>query len=109
MRRTVSGTAPIGPELALGMDAALEVAEREVTQVRAILAGAVDGLIHEFGERAVADGVVALQFQDLSDQLLASVRRRIEMVRGALGKQVKAPAGAASAQAAFARGTAEFF
>ena len=91
------------------MDAALEGAEREVAQVRAILAGAVDGLIREFGERAVSDGVVALQFQDLSDQLLASVRRRIEMVRGALGKHVKAPAGAVPAAAPMGRGTAEFF
>jgi hypothetical protein len=91
------------------MDAALEGAEREVAQVRAILASAVDGLISEFGERAVSEGVVALQFQDLSDQLLASVRRRIEMVRIALGKQVKAPTGPAHAPASLGRGTAEFF
>jgi hypothetical protein len=52
---------------------------------------------------------VALQFQDLCDQLLASVRRRIGMVRTALGKQVKAPAGAAPVAAPMGRGTAEFF
>ena len=109
MRRSVSGkSAAIGPELALGMDAALEIAEREVAQVRAILAGAVEGLISEFGERAVSEGVVALQFQDLSDQLLASVRRRIEMVRIALGRQVTAPQ-APAAPAPLGRGTAEFF
>ncbi|HUQ29052.1 MAG TPA: hypothetical protein VM051_10680 [Usitatibacter sp.] len=110
MRRGVSGkAAAIGPELALGMDATLEGAEREVAQVRAILTSAIDGLIREFGERAVSEGVVALQFQDLADQLLASVRRRIEMVRIALGKQVVAPAGAAQGAAPLARGTAEFF
>jgi len=110
VRRSVAGrSAAIGPELALGMDATLEGAEREVAQVRAILAGAVDGLIREFGERAVNEGVVALQFQDLSDQLLVSVRRRIEMVRVALGKQVKAPAGAAPAASPPGRGPAEFF
>ena len=79
----------IGPELALGIDSTLEGAEREIAQVRAILAAAVDGLIGEFGERAMGEAVVALQFQDLSDQLLASVRRRIEMVRIALGKQLE--------------------
>ena len=110
MRRGVAGrSAAIGPELALGMDATLEGAEREVAQVRAILAAAVEGLMREFGERAVSEGVVALQFQDLSDQLLASVRRRIGMVRVALGKQVKAPAVAAPAAAPLGRGTAEFF
>ncbi len=110
MRRSVSGrSAAICSELALGMDATLEGAEREVAQVRAILAAAVDGLIQEFGERAVSEGVVALQFQDLSDQLLASVRRRIEMVRIALGKQVARPARAAPAAAPLVRGTAEFF
>jgi hypothetical protein len=110
VKRTVCGKgSAISSELALGMDAALEGAERDVAQVRAILAAAVDGLIREFGPRAVNEGVVALQFQDLSDQLLASVRRRIEMVRIALGNQLTAPAHAAPADAPLGRGTAEFF
>ena len=109
MKRTVSGKPNgIGPDLALGMDAALEGAEREVAQVRAILAAAVDGLITEFGEHAMNEGAVALQFQDLSDQLLASVRRRIEMVRVALGKQVGGPR-IATAPVTLERGSAEFF
>jgi hypothetical protein len=110
VKRSVSGkSAAISCELALGMDAALEGAEREVAQVRAILAAAVDGLIGEFGERAVSEGVVALQFQDLSDQLLASVRRRIEMVRNALGKQLAGPSRPAPPAQPLSRGSAEFF
>lgn len=109
MRRTVSGGALFTSELALGIDATLEGVERELTQVRAILASAVDGLIREFGERAVTDGVVALQFQDLADQLLVSARRRIEMVREAIGNQVQAPAGAKPVTVPLTCGAAEFF
>jgi hypothetical protein len=109
VRRTVPGSAPISSELALGMDATLEGVEREITQARAILASAVEGLMREFGERAVTHGVVALQFQDLADQLLASARRRIEMVREAIGNQVRAPAGAKAVPAPLSCGDIEFF
>ena len=109
MRRTVSGAKSIGSELAHGMDATLEAVERDLAQVRAILSSAVDGLIREFGERAVTDGVVALQFQDLADQLLASARRRIEMVREAIGSNVRAPAPPKPTRASLGCGSAEFF
>jgi hypothetical protein len=109
VKRTASGSAPICSELALGMDATLEGVEREITQVRAILSSAVDGLIREFGERAVTHGVVALQFQDLADQLLANARRRIEMVREAIGNHVKAPASAKAVKASLSCGDIEFF
>jgi hypothetical protein len=95
-------------ELALGMDATLESSEREIGQVRDILRTAVEGLIAEFGERAASQAVVALQFQDLSDQLLASAARRIEMVRLVLGKNVAAPITPIPA-AALAGGPAEYF
>jgi hypothetical protein len=83
--------ASITCELALGMDATLEATERELTQVRAILRDAIDALVAEFGAAAVSEGVVALQFQDLSDQILASVERRIGMLRSVLGLEVIAP------------------
>lgn len=85
MKRSCAGRTPISCELALGMDATLEATERELGQVRSILREAVEGLMVEFGERALREGVVAMQFQDLSDQLLANSQRRIEMVRAALG------------------------
>jgi hypothetical protein len=92
MTRCHAGRAPISCELALGMDATLESTERELAQVRRILRSAVEGLMVEFGARAFREGVVALQFQDLSDQLLAKAQHRIEMVRVALGKDVAPPA-----------------
>jgi hypothetical protein len=51
---------------------------------------------------------VALQFQDISDQILASVERRIGMVRAVLGNNVVAPSGDGS-PAAKHDGAAEFF
>ena len=95
-------------ELALGMDATLEAAQREISQVRAILSRAVDGLVTQFGESARREGVVALQFQDISDQYLARAGRRIEMVRSVLGRDVSAPIEGPSAEAIKA-GAAEFF
>ncbi|HUP30968.1 MAG TPA: hypothetical protein VM122_12385 [Usitatibacter sp.] len=79
-------------ELALAMDATLEASERELARVSAILRSAIDGLMAEFGESARREAVVALQFQDLSEQLLASATRRIGMVRAVLGKNVMPPA-----------------
>ena len=78
--------------LALAMDATLEASERDLSKVRAILLDVSERLVAEFGERARRDAVVALQFQDLSEQLLASAARRIGMVREVLGNDVKAPA-----------------
>jgi hypothetical protein len=105
MKRSCAGRAPIGCELALGMDATLEATERELGQVRTILRGAVEGLMLEFGSRAFREGVVALQFQDLSDQLLANAQRRIDLVRCALGKKVAPPAASREAPG----GAIEFF
>ncbi len=82
---------PITCELALAADAALESTEREVAQVRAILRLAIDGLVAEFGDAARREGVVALQFQDVSDQLLASVVRRLGMLRSVLARDMPAP------------------
>ena len=101
---------PMPQELAFGIDLTLESTSREIAQVRSILTQAIEGLMEEFGARAFGPGVLALQFQDLADQLLASAARRIENVRVALsaageleppGKVV--PPGAPSA------GDAEFF
>ncbi|MEP7068111.1 MAG: hypothetical protein ABI789_02675 [Usitatibacter sp.] len=99
----------IGRELALGMDAALEAAERELAQVRAILRLAVTGLVAEFGPVARREGVVALQFQDVSDQILTSAGRRLEMLRHVLGKDVAAPPHADPTATPLAAGTAEYF
>jgi hypothetical protein len=109
MKRSCAGRAPIGCELALGMDATLEATERELGQVRTILRSAVEGLMVEFGSRAFREGVVALQFQDLSDQLLANAQRRIDLVRCALGKEVAPPAASRQAPGPFAGGAIEFF
>ena len=95
-------------ELALGMDATLEAAQREIAQVRTILNTAIDGLVTEFGESARREGVVALQFQDISDQYLARAGRRIAMVRSVLGRDVNAPIEGPEASAILA-GAAEFF
>jgi hypothetical protein len=108
VKRSCAGRAPIGCELALGMDATLEATERELGQVRAILRGAVEGLMAEFGSRAFREGAVGLQFQDLSDQLLANAQRRIDLVRCALGKKVSAPT-ASQAPGPYAGGAIEFF
>ena len=109
MRRSCAGRASIGCELALGIDATLEATERELGQVRNILRGAVEGLMVEFGGRALREGVIALQFQDLSDQLLANAQRRIDMVRCALGKDVAPPAKPHNAPGPSAAGAIEFF
>lgn len=86
MKRSCSGLGNFGTELAHGMDLALQSSEGELDEVRHILRGAIDGLIAEFGDEARSRAVVAMQFQDLSDQLLVSAKRRIQMVRNALGK-----------------------
>jgi hypothetical protein len=83
---------PVSCELAYAADTTLESTEREVAQVREILRLAIDGLVAEFGEAARREGVVALQFQDVCDQLLASVGRRLGMLRSVLGMEVAAPA-----------------
>ena len=59
-------------------DAELESSEREVRDVRAILAEAAARLLHQVSQGQV---LTALQFQDISDQLLASALRRIAVVR----------------------------
>ena len=100
--------ANVSCELALGMDATLEAAQREISQVRALLGRAIDGLVKEFGETARREGVVALQFQDVSDQFLARAGRRIGLVRSVLGRDVNAPIDAPNADAIRA-GAAEFF
>ena len=75
---------PMPQELAFGIDLTLESTSREIAQVRSILSQAIEGLMEEFGARAFGPGVLALQFQDLADQLLNSASRRIENVRMAL-------------------------
>jgi hypothetical protein len=109
MKRSCAGRAPIGCELALGMDATLEATERDLGRVRTILRCAVEGLMVEFGANAFREGVVAMQFQDLSDQLLANAQRRIDMVRCALGKEVAAPVAQHPAPGLSAGGPIEFF
>ena len=109
MKRSCAGRASIGCELALGIDATLEATERELGQVRNILRGAIEGLMVEFGQHAFREGVVALQFQDLSDQLLANAQRRIDMVRCALGQEVTAPAAPPPAPGPPTGGPIEFF
>ena len=116
MRSTPSGRAmarhassPISAELAHGMDLTLESTGREIGQVRSILREAIERLLVEFGARALGPGVVALQFQDLSDQLLASAERRIELVRIALGRAEPASAISRTNATAAAGGTAEYF
>ena len=59
----------------------LEWSEREVRDVRAILADAAARLL---GEVSQGQALTALQFQDISDQLLASALRRIAAVRAAM-------------------------
>jgi hypothetical protein len=76
------------------MSLALESTHGELDRVRAILRDAAAHLMAELGEpRALAvrgkrctarKAVMAMQFQDLSDQLLASAQRRIGVVREAL-------------------------
>ena len=101
---------PMPSELAYGIDLTLESTSREIAQVRSILHHAIDGLMAEFGAHAFGAGAMALQFQDLSDQLLASAARRIENVRVALSAagELDPPAhpGPASPPRA---GDAEFF
>ena len=97
---------PVSCELAYAADATLESTEREVAQVREILRLAIDGLVAEFGDAAQREGVVALQFQDVCDQLLASVGRRLGMLRSVLGMEVASPA---RDESSIYRGTAEFF
>ena len=99
---------PVTCELALAVDATLESTEREVAQVRAILRLAIDGLVAEFGDAVRREGIVALQFQDVSDQLLASAGRRLGMVRSVLGKNVAAPARDQAAAPPYS-GSPEFF
>jgi len=100
---------PVSCELAHGMDLTLESTEHEIQQVRSLLRGAIEGLIAEFGRSATRDAVVALQFQDRSDQLLASAGRRIELVRVALGKGRSVPLAAFPTATPPETGTAEFF
>jgi hypothetical protein len=73
------------------VDAQLEASQREIADVRGILADAVARLMrdrcgagdpsgHPGG--AGVDMVTALQFQDLSDQLLAHTTSRLDVLRG---------------------------
>jgi hypothetical protein len=73
------------PELELGIELTLQSALRDIEQVRGILRDAIGGLMAEFGHDARREAVVALQFQDLSEQLLVRASRRIETVRAACG------------------------
>jgi hypothetical protein len=97
-------------ELAYGIDLTLESTSREIAQVRAILRRAIEDLVADFGARAMGSGVLALQFQDLSDQLLESAARRIDNVRIAVGAagELEPPATPVAASAPSA-GDAEFF
>jgi hypothetical protein len=83
--------ASVSCELALAMDATLEASERDLVRVRMILRLAVEGLAAEFGQAAQREGVEALQFQDRSERILASVARRIGLVRSVLGREIAAP------------------
>jgi len=70
-------------------DAELEAAEREIADVRAILADAVARLLADVRRRD-PDGpgrgaLTALQFQDICDQLLAHALGRIASVRAGQG------------------------
>jgi hypothetical protein len=100
---------PLAAELALGIDLSLESSLREIDQVRVLLARAIDGLMAEFGARAVDEAVTALQFQDLSDQLLASATRRIHKVRAALSHDCDASHDAPAEPVRSAGQPAEFF
>ncbi|HEX4762807.1 MAG TPA: hypothetical protein VFU92_00665 [Usitatibacter sp.] len=101
---------PMPQELAFGIDLTLESTSREIAQVRSILTQAIEGLMEEFGARAFGPGVLALQFQDLADQLLGSAARRIDNVRVALAVagELDEPAAPAPVTAPSA-GDAEFF
>jgi hypothetical protein len=84
------------------VDEQLESSQREIADVRGILADAVARLMRDRcdrGDGAIArsnasvDTVTALQFQDLSDQLLAhamsrldALRDEVRQVRGVLAK-----------------------
>ena len=65
--------------------AELEAAEREIADVRAILAEAVARLLDDVRRRNPdgpgRDALTALQFQDISDQLLVHALGRIASVR----------------------------
>ena len=80
------------PELELGIELTLQSALGDIEQVRGILRGAIEGLMAEFGHDARREAVLALQFQDLSDQLLGRAARRIETVRTACGAPAEMPA-----------------
>jgi len=101
---------PMPQELAFGIDLTIESTQREIEQVRSILLKAVEGLVAEFGARAFGPAVMALQFQDLSDQLLASAARRLDNVRVALcaAAELNPPAKPVPMSAPSA-GDAEFF
>ena len=77
--------------------------------MRAILRQAIDGLMAEFGAKAVREAVVALQFQDLSEQLLASASRRIRKIRCALGHEPEARHDTSAGPTRAAGQPAEFF
>ncbi|MEO8103798.1 MAG: hypothetical protein ABI790_14845 [Betaproteobacteria bacterium] len=72
------------------VDEQLESSQREIADVRSILADAVARLIRDRCVRtddenapdAGTDTVTALQFQDLSDQLLAHAMHRLDVLRG---------------------------
>lgn len=73
----------------------LQSTQREIADVRSILADAVARLIRDRCDResgadssgeAGVDAVTALQFQDLSDQLLALADSRLNALRGELGQ-----------------------
>jgi hypothetical protein len=65
-------------ELMLRVDAELEASAREMHDVRAILADAAERLLGDFSR---GQGLAALQFQDISDQILATTLRRVAAVR----------------------------
>jgi anti-sigma factor RsiW len=60
------------------VDGELEASEREMRDVRAILADAAERLLADFSR---GQGLATLQFQDISDQILATTLRRVATVR----------------------------
>ena len=85
----------LAAELGDRIDAQLASAQREIDEVRAILRDAIARLLPAFREShggdsgesvqpAFGEAFQALQFQDISDQLLAHAQARIGALRNAL-------------------------
>ena len=106
----VAASAPaLRRELAFGAELMLDSSLRDIEHVRAILRRAIEGLMAEFGDQPMREATVALQLQNLSDQLLASASRRIRKVRSALGHEPEARHETPAAPTDAAGQPAEFF